>query len=70
MHGVYTRPYPPTHLHTAQESRTSVYIQFLTSDDPTFELPLPPKLQLLFTYMCKRKIFKTKIRFVNYIYKI
>ena len=39
----FTRAHtPPTHLHTAQESRTSVYIQFLTSDDPTFELPPTP----------------------------
>ena len=67
----FTRAHTPPHTCTQRRSPAHPYTYNSRHPmTPLLNYPLPPKLQLLFTYMCKREIFKTKIRFVNYIYKL
>ena len=67
----FTRAHTPPHTCTQRRSPAHPYTyNFQHPMTPLLNDPLPPKLKLLFTYLCKAKIFKTKIHFVKDIYKI
>jgi len=52
---------PPAHRYAAQESRTSVYILIYTVNDPTLQIPPPPKTKKLVDICSREKNIFTKI---------